>query len=210
MAIEANIVPGGRRYRIRTAEERARAFRSAERHTRFVAILRKGLPVLAVVVLAAYFISAQLSVSIGVGDLTASIDGIEIADGNLRMTNPKLEGADKKNGKYVIGAEYADQDMKAPNIVKLHAIKAELSTLNGGWSRMDATRGVFDNIKEVKGTHFSIIQPSDRPDARYAEFVELLLEPGGHAHRFDVETYECVVRVEPRQPQRRGHRRRAF
>ena len=64
-----------------------------------------------------------------------------------------------------------------------------------------SARGVFDNIKEVKGTHFSIIQPSDRPDARYAEFVELLLEPGGHAHRFDVETYECVVRVEPRQPQ---------
>jgi len=60
-----------------------------------------------------------------------------------------------------------------------------------------SARGVFDNIKEVKGTHFSIIQPSDRSDARYAEFVELLLEPGGHAHRFDVETYECVVRVEP-------------
>ena len=64
-----------------------------------------------------------------------------------------------------------------------------------------SARGVFDNIKEVTGTHFSIIQPSDRRDARYAEFVELLLEPGGHAHRFDVETYECVVRVEPRQPQ---------
>jgi hypothetical protein len=62
-----------------------------------------------------------------------------------------------------------------------------------------SARGVFDNIKEVKGTHFSIIRPSDRQDPRYAEFVELLLEPGGHAHRFDVETYECVVRVEPRQ-----------
>lgn len=145
MAIEANIVPGGQRYRFRTAEERARAFRSAERHTRFVAILRKGLPVLAVVVLAAYFISTQLSVSIGVGDLTASISGIEIADGNLRMTNPKLQGADKKNEKYVIGADYADQDMKAPDMVKLHVIKAELSTANGGWSRMDAARGVFDN-----------------------------------------------------------------
>jgi pimeloyl-ACP methyl ester carboxylesterase len=64
-----------------------------------------------------------------------------------------------------------------------------------------SARGVFDNIKEVEGTHFSIIQPSDRRDARYAEFVQLLLEPGGHAHRFDVETYECVVRVEPRQMQ---------
>jgi putative serine esterase DUF676 len=64
-----------------------------------------------------------------------------------------------------------------------------------------SARGVFDNIKEVKGTHFSIIQPPDRPDPRYAEFAELLLEPGGHAHRFDVDNYECVVRVEPRQLQ---------
>lgn len=148
MTVEANIVPGSQRYRVRTVEERARAFRKAERHSRFVAFLRKGLPVFALVVLASYFISSQLSVSIGVGDLTASIDGIEVADGNLRMTNPKLEGADKKNGKYRIGAEYADQDMKAPHRIKLHAIKAELSAADGGWSRMNAVRGVFNNRTE--------------------------------------------------------------
>jgi lipopolysaccharide export system protein LptC len=143
MAIEANIVPGSQRYRIRTAEERVRAFTKAERHSRLVRILRKALPVIAVVVLASYFISTQLSVS--VGDLTASIDGIDVADGNLRMTNPKLKGADKKNGQYVIGADYADQDIKDPKVIKLHAIKAELSAADGGWSRMEATRGVFDS-----------------------------------------------------------------
>ena len=71
MAIEANIVPGSQRYRVRTAEERVRAFAKAERHSRVVAILRKALPVIAVLVLASYFISTRLSVS--VGDLTASI-----------------------------------------------------------------------------------------------------------------------------------------
>ena len=146
MTLEANLVPGGRRYRIRSAEERARAFLSAERHTRLVAILRKVLPVLAVLVLASYFISTRLSVS--VGDVTASISGIEVADGNLRMVNPKLKGADKKNGAYVIGADYADQDIKSPNIVKLHAIKAEMSSPNGDWSRMEAVRGVFNSKVE--------------------------------------------------------------
>ena len=102
----------------------ARAFRKAARHSRLVALLRKGLPVFALLVLASYFITSKLSVS--VGDMTASIDGIEVSDGNLRMTNPKLEGADKKNGKYSIGAEYADQDMKAPHRIKLHAMRAEL------------------------------------------------------------------------------------
>jgi len=146
MAIEANIVPGSQRYRVRKAEERVRAFAKAERHTRLVAILRKVLPVFAVLVLASYFISTRLSVT--VGDLTASVGGIEVADGNLRMINPKLKGADKKNGHYVIGADYADQDIKNPKVIKLHAIKAELSAPDGGWSRMDATRGIYDSKAE--------------------------------------------------------------
>lgn len=146
MAIEANIVPGSRRYRIRTAEERVRAFTNAERHSRIVAILRKTLPVLAVLVLASYFISTRLSVN--VGDLTASIDGIDVADGNLRMTNPKLKGADKKNGQYIIGADYADQDVKNPSVIKLHAIKADIAAPDGGWSRMEASRGVYNSKSE--------------------------------------------------------------
>jgi lipopolysaccharide export system protein LptC len=143
MAVGTELMASGGRYRIRTEDERARAFRSAARHSRYVALLRKGLPVFAVLVLASYFITSKLSVS--VGDMTASIDGIEVSDGNLRMTNPKLEGADKKNGKYRIGAEYADQDMKAPNRIALHAMTAELTTADGAWSRMNATRGLFDN-----------------------------------------------------------------
>jgi lipopolysaccharide export system protein LptC len=146
MTIEANIVPGGRRYQVRKAEERIRVFARAERHSRLVAILRKVLPVFGVLVLASYFISTRLSVS--VGDLTASIDGVQVADGNLRMTNPRLKGADKKNGQYVIGADYADQDIKNPNVITLHAIKAELAAPDGGWSRMQAVRGVYDNKAE--------------------------------------------------------------
>lgn len=146
MALEANLVPAGRRYRVRTPDERERAFLSAERHSRVVRILRRVLPALAIVVLAAYFISTRLNVS--VGDVTASIDGMQITDGNLRMLNPTLKGADKKNGKYVVNAEYADQDVKNPKIVKLHAIKADLSTASGGWSRMKAVRGVFDTQAE--------------------------------------------------------------
>jgi lipopolysaccharide export system protein LptC len=146
MALEANLVPAGRRYRVRTPEERQRAFLSAERHSRVVRILRRVLPTLAVVVLAAYFISTRLNVS--VGNVTASVDGMQIKDGNLRMLNPTLKGADKKNGKYVVNAEYADQDVKNPSIVKLHAINADVSNPSGGWSKIQAARGVFDTKAE--------------------------------------------------------------
>jgi lipopolysaccharide export system protein LptC len=145
MAADANVIAGGQRYRIRTAEERRRAFVSATRHTKLVNFLRKALPFFAVLVLAAYFISTRLATTISIGDMNASIEGLEVKDGNLRMVNPKLEGADKKNGKYVIGADYADQDIKNPNLIKLHAIKADLAAADGGWSRMTAVRGRFDN-----------------------------------------------------------------
>lgn len=148
MTIEANIAPGSQRYLVRTAEERARAFAKAERHTRLVAILRKTLPVVAVVVLASYFISTQLGVSVSIGDATATIGGFEVTDGNLRMINPRLKGADKKNGQYVIGAEYAEQDIKNPKVIKLHALTAELLAADGGWSRMNAIRGVYDSTAE--------------------------------------------------------------
>jgi lipopolysaccharide export system protein LptC len=71
-----------------------------------------------------------------------------VADGNLRMTNPKLKGADKKNGHYVIGADYADQDVKNPSVIKLHAIKADIAAPDGGWSRMEANRGVYNSKSE--------------------------------------------------------------
>jgi lipopolysaccharide export system protein LptC len=146
MAAEANLLKAGPRYRVRTPEERERAFRSGARHSRAVRLLRKILPLVAVLVLTAYFISTQLNVT--VGDMTASIDGMEIADGNLRMLNPTLKGSDKRNGKYVVHAEYADQDIQNPKIIKLHAIQADLSSASGGWTRMKAARGIFNSLEE--------------------------------------------------------------
>jgi lipopolysaccharide export system protein LptC len=142
MTVEATLGSAGQRYHVRTAAEGERAFRKAERHSGHVAILRKALPVFAVAVLAGYFISTRMSVT--VGDVTASISGVQVTDGALRMTNPKFQGTDKKNGAYVIGAEYADQDLKNTKIIRLHAIKADLTTASG-WSRMEAARGVYNS-----------------------------------------------------------------
>jgi hypothetical protein len=51
-----------------------------------------------------------------------------------------------------------------------------------------SARGPFDSVKRVQGTHFSIINPADRDDPRYTEFVEVLLDPGGHSERFEIES----------------------
>ncbi len=121
--------------------------RSARRHSAVVRILRNLLPVLAVLVLGAYFFSTRMNVH--VGGIAASIDGLEVTDGALRMLNPTMRGTDKKNGDYVIKADYADQDVEKPNLVKLTAIKADVNNKsNGNWSRMRAVRGKFDSKKE--------------------------------------------------------------
>jgi len=146
MAYEANLAGAGRHHTVRTPAERERAFVKAERHSRQVRFLRRVLPVVGILVLAAYFVSTRLNVT--VGDITASIDGMEIADGSLRMLNPTLKGTNKKNGDYVVKAEYADQDIKNPNLVKLHAIRADISNPSGGWSKMQAVRGKFDSKTE--------------------------------------------------------------
>lgn len=64
-----------------------------------------------------------------------------------------------------------------------------------------SARGPFDNVKRIHGTHFSIIKPKTHEDKRYTEFVELLLDPGGHRHRYEIESYETAIRVEPRKKQ---------
>jgi lipopolysaccharide export system protein LptC len=146
MTVGTQTIRGGSAYQLRSYEERQRAFLSAERHSQHVRILRRALPALAAVTLAGYFISSGFSVS--VGDVTASVAGIQVQNGNLRMVNPKLKGADKKNGPYVISADYADQDVKNPNMIELHAIKAEVTSPSGGWSKMDAVRGTFNSKAE--------------------------------------------------------------
>jgi len=62
----------------------------------------------------------------------------------------------------------------------------------------DSARGTFDSVFSVRGNHFTILRPENRDDDRYREFVELLLDPGGHTQRFEIDDYRTVLRVEPR------------
>ncbi|MDQ6622132.1 MAG: lysophospholipase, partial [Verrucomicrobiota bacterium] len=63
-----------------------------------------------------------------------------------------------------------------------------------------SARGVFDNIRAVNGSHTDIHVPENNQDRRYTEFVEVLLDPGGHAHRFEIEEYRNTLRVEEVAP----------
>jgi pimeloyl-ACP methyl ester carboxylesterase len=62
-----------------------------------------------------------------------------------------------------------------------------------------SARGGFpdENVKAVKGNHFTIITPDDHKDERYSEFVEALFNPAGHACVHEIDLYETKVSVRP-------------
>ena len=73
--------------------------------------------------------------------MDASVAAIVIEKGILRMVNPKLEGANKEKGIYVVTAKYAEQAVANPDLIQLTQIKAEMIDAAKGWSRLSAPKG---------------------------------------------------------------------
>ena len=131
---------------VRSAADRAKAFRQARRHSRLVRILKVMLPLLALGVLGFYFVSAKVTVSLG--DLEASISGVKISRERLRMINPRLENVNDDDGVYVLSANWAEQETSNPTTLFLDTVRAELTERDGAWSRMAAPKGTFYTKKD--------------------------------------------------------------
>lgn len=129
-----------------TISERAASFRRAHSHSTLVRRLRVVLPVLALGVAGLYFLSPEIHIS--VGDMDASVAGVVIEKGNLRMLNPKLEGVNQKQGAYVVTAKYAEQAVASPDFIHLTDLSAEMNDSRKGWSRLTAPKGTFETKTE--------------------------------------------------------------
>lgn len=60
-----------------------------------------------------------------------------------------------------------------------------------------SARGPFSCYTAISGNHFSVLQPANTDDDRYREFKEILLDPTGHPHVFEIEHYETTIVVHP-------------
>ena len=139
-------MPGRDFVRAPTIAERTKALGRAHAHSRLVSWLKLLLPVAALGLVALYFISPSIEVTIG--DMNASVEGISIEKGSLRMVNPKLEGASEKQGTYVVTASYAEQAVADPDTIHLTEIQAETNDSQKGWSRLTSPKGVFKTKTE--------------------------------------------------------------
>lgn len=129
-----------------TIAERVDFLKRARSHSRLVRSLRYALPALAAATVGLYFMSPEIRIS--VGGMDASVAGVVIEKGNLRMVNPRLEGVNDKQGAYLVAAKYAEQAVSSPDIIKLTELSAEMKDSNKGWSRLTAPNGVFTTKTE--------------------------------------------------------------
>ena len=109
----------------------------------------------------------------------------------LRVLNPEIAAMRSEIRERIVGAD-ADTDISWR--VPIHAFCG----LEDNIVPEASARGVFDSVRSVPGKHDTILQPGNSGDPRFKKLREVLLEPGGHTHRFEIEHYETVIAVEPR------------
>ncbi len=129
------------------SKKRQQAFIRAQRHSRAVFILRRLLPLLSLVCCLAFFATGKFSFEYK--DIKASVEKIDVNKNELKMTNPRLEGHDKKAGSYLVTASTATQKSDSPYVLHLDTIDGKLDHPKNGTVLLKARKGVFNTKQEV-------------------------------------------------------------
>lgn len=140
MAVAASTIASGDFAASVLDPRRQRQFDIAARQSRRVRFLRVALPASGI----ALFISlvligiiTRIEISIRVGDVTITADG-------LSMAAPHLSGSDGSGRTYDVTAGGAMQDIANPKIIRLSDIDARVTQANGEQAVFHAASGIFD------------------------------------------------------------------
>ena len=128
------------------SSDRSQALRRARRHSWLVFVLRIFLPLCAAFVLALYFLPNRLEIEISGAKLDTG--QLIYSSKELKMLNPRLEGANEKQGTYVITADSAVQNIANTNIVRLNKVKANVTHPANGLITLKADKGRFNTKNE--------------------------------------------------------------
>lgn len=132
-----------------TVVDRTAEFRRAGRRSAIVRALRVAFPVGAVALLGLYGFSIARTAGLVGSETLPEIAIRKILPEDLAMKNPRYEGFNKDGGSYVFTAKTAQQDLSLPGVVKLNGIVGEVYQADKTRTDITATRGIFDNEKNV-------------------------------------------------------------
>ncbi len=127
---------------------REREFRRARRHSVMVAALKFTLPLIAAGVVSLYALPSFLKKSIDHGRGTASVRGVTVEAGSLKMIEPHVKGVNEKGDAYDYTADSATQAAKDADIMYLETVRGKLTGLDGRISTLTAPNAIHNNKAE--------------------------------------------------------------
>ncbi len=144
MDSEAASAPGHAAWR---DARRAKAYAAALRHSARVRFLRRAIPIGTGLSILAVMIVGIFDPFRSIG--AVSVGPISLSGSKITMENPRLTGFRAKDAQpYEVTADAASQDIRKPNQVELHGLRARISMENNGFVRLEATSGLYDTQKE--------------------------------------------------------------
>lgn len=126
---------------------RAKAYAAALRHSARVRFLRRAIPIGTGLSILAVMIVGIFDPFRSIG--AVSVGPISLSGSKITMENPRLTGFRAKDAQpYEVTADAASQDIRKPNQVELHGLRARINMENNGFVRLEATSGLYDTQKE--------------------------------------------------------------
>lgn len=126
-----------------------RAFRAARRHSRVVRILRVAIPLAVVLGFGGAFLIAYLNPLRMLAKLPADIGNLMVSGTKITMEKPHLSGFTRDARAYELSADAAKQDLKKPDMIELHNIRAKLQLQDKSTLELTATAGIYDSKGET-------------------------------------------------------------
>lgn len=122
-----------------------REFARARRHSRLVSVLKVGLPLVAIAIIAAGIATTWLARSL---PENVSVAGASIEDGRVVMEDPRMSGSDSSDRPYSMIAKRAIQSLGSDGI-DLEEVRANVAVSDDATADIVATRGHYDNAAQT-------------------------------------------------------------
>jgi lipopolysaccharide export system protein LptC len=160
-----------RGYASRERANDVRVFRAAIRHSRWVRLLRIGIPTLVVVGALIVVLSVYVLDPLRQFAKLPSIGGLVVSGTSITMQQPRMAGYTQDRRPYVVTARAATQDVTKPDTFQLVDLNATIEFKDNGKYVLTARTGLFESKLDRLTLQDDILVNSANYQAKLSEAV---------------------------------------
>lgn len=135
---------GARGFTAANRPDNQQIFLRAQRHSRFVRVLRVAVPVILVSAVAGIVLVSWLDPMRMLARLPTSVGPLVISGTKITMSSPRLSGYTRDSRPYELNARAAAQDITKPDIVELTDLRAKLESPDKSQINVTAVDGTYN------------------------------------------------------------------